>query len=166
MSNINGRQPWESSIFSQRIRKLWTKKKSLQKLSPAVSAKKILWSWGMVAGVENNSPIICGQCIKLCEAKIEEKATNDALFFRIPGDKYGQPRDKLRPITRILKSWHICEAKLYASSPYVTACSPNEKKHADFAIPKQIAWWMIANDEKQAVDDRIIPYIRLLFCYV
>lgn len=106
----------------------------------------------MVAKDDGHDAAICGKCLKLCEAVIEEGGMEDSGYHRIPSKKYNLSPGKLRPITRIPEGWHICDTELYARTPYVTACSRNGKRHAEFAVPKPLAWWMISNDEKLDVD--------------
>ena len=115
----------------------------------------------MIAG--GGDLAICNECVQLCVAVIENKKAGETRFARIPGEKYRQPRGELRPITRMPKGWQIQETELYATEPYVTACSPNGKSHANFAVPKPLAWWMICNDKQVDVDklrEEITQHLR------
>jgi hypothetical protein len=104
----------------------------------------------MIAG--GGDLAICNECVQLCVAVIENKKAGETPFFRIPGEKYRQPRGELRPITRMPKGWRVQDTELYATEPYVTACSPDGKRHANFAVPKPLAWWMLCNDKQVDVD--------------
>lgn len=104
----------------------------------------------MVTGGEQLA--ICNECIQLSLALIEDRRKDDTPFGRIPGEKYRRPKEKLKPISKIPNDWQIQETELFATEAYVTACSPNGKRHANFAIPKPLAWWIICNDKKLDVD--------------
>jgi len=105
----------------------------------------------MVAGPEGQVTI-CNECVQRSAALLEERRAEKTPLKWIPGEKYRRPREKLKPISKIPDGWQIQETELLATEAYVTACSPDGKRHADFAIPKPLAWWMICNDKKLDVD--------------
>lgn len=104
----------------------------------------------MVMGKDGT--ILCNQCIIQCNAILEDKKRDDIDFFRIPGKLHSKPLGKLRPVTRIPKHWVICKEDLLCSAPNVTACSPDGKDNEVFALPKQLALWMINFDKQMDVD--------------
>lgn len=96
---------------------------------------------------------ICNECVQLCLSILEEKKIDETRFAYIPGERYRKPKEKLRPISKLPEGWQIRTTELYATEPFITACSPTGKQHADFALPKQLAWWMISNDKALDVDE-------------
>jgi len=99
------------------------------------------------------SPIICDRCVRVCDAMIVDMNIPLNYFCRIPGNLHDERKEKLRPITRIPKSWVICSTDLCCSTPNVTGCSPDGNKSERFSIPKQLAHRMIARDERLDVEE-------------
>ncbi|MGD9950283.1 MAG: hypothetical protein AB7U29_17665 [Desulfobulbus sp.] len=84
---------------------------------------------------------------------VDDRKISDIPNPRFLGQKYRETNRKLRPITKLPAGWRIKDSELYATEPYVTGCSPDGKRYADFAIPKQLAWWIISNDKALDVDE-------------
>ncbi len=96
---------------------------------------------------------ICNECVQLCLSVLEQKKIDETTVAYVPGERYRQSNEKLRPISKLPEGWQIRETELYATEPYITACSASGKQHADFAIPKQLARWMISNDKRFNIDE-------------
>lgn len=101
----------------------------------------------------DGTPTICDRCVRLCEAVLVDMHIPLKAFCRIPGNLHDERKEKLRSVTRIPKNWVICSTDLCCSTPNVTGCSPDGKKTERFAIPKQLAQWMIARDERLDIDE-------------
>lgn len=94
---------------------------------------------------------ICNECIRLCEAVLDENDRGNIHLSRIDGIRE-KTKEKLRPITRIPKKWLVYKANPYAVVPYVTACDSSGEKKEKFSIPKQLARWIIVKDETVDID--------------
>lgn len=106
----------------------------------------------LIAG-RDGTPIICDRCVRYCEAVLQDAHRPLECYCRIPGRLHDERSMKLRPVTRIPKTWMICETDLYCSTPNVTACSPTGRKTERFAIPRQLAQWMIVKSEKLDLEE-------------
>jgi len=100
-----------------------------------------------------DTPVICDRCVRICEAMFVDAHIPLNHFCRIPGKLHNERKEKLRPITKIPKSWVICSTDLCCSTPNVTGTSADGKKSERFSIPKQLAHWMIARDERLDMDE-------------
>lgn len=107
----------------------------------------------VVTGPNEDAPYICNECIRQCEALAAERNVPDAYFHRILGKRHNERQQQLRPITRIPKTWIICDADLFCSTPNIVASSPDGEKIERFSIPKQLAHWMIVQKQKLDVDE-------------
>lgn len=96
----------------------------------------------------DNGPNICNECVRLCESILTEKTREYNDFKKFPGDKFIPAGNKMRSVAKIPKNWIVSETDLYASIPSVIATSPDGKKVENFSVPKQLALWMISNDQK------------------
>jgi len=99
------------------------------------------------------TPVICDRCVRVCEAMFVDANVPLNYFCRIPGKRHDERKEKLKPITRIPKKWVICSTDLCCSTPNVIGCSLDGKKNERFSVPKQLANWMIANDDRLDIDD-------------
>ncbi len=96
--------------------------------------------------------LICNSCVRTCEALLIERDREDIPLYRFIDLIPKSTEVKLRPITRIPKSWVICKVHLQKIRPCVTACSPDGEKFETFSIPRQLAYWMIFPDEEINLD--------------
>lgn len=96
---------------------------------------------------------ICNECVTRCMAVMDDRKSDGIPTPRFLGQKYRETNRQLRPLTKLPAGWKIKDTELYATEPYVTGCSPDGKRYADFAIPKQLAWWIISNDKALDVDE-------------
>lgn len=107
----------------------------------------------VVTGPNEDAPYICNECIRGCEALVADRNVPDAYFRRISGKLHDERQQKLRPITRLPKSWIICSTDLYCSTPNIVASSPDGEKIERFSIPKQLALWMIIQKQELDMDE-------------
>jgi hypothetical protein len=121
---------------------------------------------------KDDKVLICDRCVRACDAVTTEVVSSDLALYRIPGNQLPRETKKLRPITRLPKTWSIYEVNLYAAIPYVTACNPLNEKSEDFSIPKQLAHWMIRSDKiddieklKEDIKNEITQHLRTALRY-
>ena len=100
----------------------------------------------------DKGPNICNECVRLCEAMLEEKKRDYIDYRIVPGGLHAESQKKLRLITKIPEDLVVCETNLYATHPSVVACSTDGTKTEHFLIPKQLALWMISTDQKIDID--------------
>lgn len=101
---------------------------------------------------KDQSTLICDDCVRISEAIVAKRRSDEVDLSLIYGERGKRAKEKLRPITRMPKSWIICDSDLYSSAPSITACPTNEKKVEKFSIPNQLALWMISSDPKLNID--------------
>jgi len=96
---------------------------------------------------------ICNECVQLCLAILEGKGVDKSRLAYLPGEKSRVSKENLRPISKLPEGWKIKSTELFATDPYLTAQSPTGRSHADFALPKQLAWWMLSDDKRFDFDE-------------
>ena len=104
----------------------------------------------LVMGEDGTS--ICNACIAQSEALLLDRKITELDFVRFTTGQPKATQKKLRPITRIPKSWVICQTHLFKTIPSVTACSQDGSKTEEFSISKQLALWMISYNEQKDID--------------
>ena len=104
----------------------------------------------MVMGPDGT--LICCGCIASAQALLLDKKITDVDFKRYMAHQPRPSTKKLRPITRIPKSWIICDTHLLKTVPSVIACSEDGQRCEEFSIPMQLALWMINYNEQKDID--------------
>ena len=100
----------------------------------------------------DGTTLICNACIAQCEAMLLDRKRTDIDFRRFTAIQPLPTSNKLRPITRVPKTWVICETHLFKTIPSITACSRDGSQTEEFSIPKQLALWMISYNEQKDID--------------